>query len=220
MGELKSLAQQIQQRLNTVSKQEQSQQEQLQSKMVEIEKRQTVFHRVADELMADVISPRMQTLASSFEDEVILDSPRAGHYFAVCRFNHSARLPATVSLSLGLTHDEEVQNLLVLYDLEILPVFMKFDGQDQASFPLQNPSREEITQWVDEKILAFVDTYIRLQQTDQYHQTSLRTDPVCGMRFRESHANGKLDFAGHTYFFCSEGCLSKFQSNPQQYVSK
>lgn len=220
MGNLKSLKQQIEQRLNTVWKREQSQREQMQLIMEEIEKRQREFQRVADDLMADVISPRMQTLASSFGDEAILESPQAGHHFSKCQFKHSSRLPATISLSLGIAHDEEIQQLLMVYDLEILPVFMKFDGHDQAGFPLQNPDRDAITRWVEEKILAFVDTYIRLQQTDQYHQTSLHTDPVCGMRFRETHANGKLDFAGQTYFFCSEGCLSKFQATPQQYVSE
>ena len=45
-------------------------------------------------------------------------------------------------------------------------------------------------------------------------------DPVCGMQVDEKKAAGKRDFQGQTYYFCSSGCMEKFDRNPQQYTRK
>jgi Cu+-exporting ATPase len=47
----------------------------------------------------------------------------------------------------------------------------------------------------------------------------LYTDPVCGMKVSEDPAK-KIAHAGHDYFFCSVGCMSKFRSSPQSYLDK
>lgn len=44
------------------------------------------------------------------------------------------------------------------------------------------------------------------------------TDPVCGMSIESEKAAARADFAGRTYYFCSERCRKQFQSKPQQYV--
>ena len=43
-------------------------------------------------------------------------------------------------------------------------------------------------------------------------------DPVCGMRVTPSRAAGRADHRGRTYYFCSRGCLDKFQRAPDDYV--
>ena len=42
-------------------------------------------------------------------------------------------------------------------------------------------------------------------------------DPVCGKTVDEENAPSET-FRGREYFFCSEECLKRFQSNPEQYV--
>jgi Cu+-exporting ATPase len=44
------------------------------------------------------------------------------------------------------------------------------------------------------------------------------TDPVCGMQVDSSRAAGKADYAGATFYFCSQSCAAKFQSDPARYV--
>jgi Cu+-exporting ATPase len=44
-------------------------------------------------------------------------------------------------------------------------------------------------------------------------------DPVCGMNVSPEHSAGSFQYADKTYYFCSKGCLQKFQSNPEKYVS-
>lgn len=220
MSDLKSLERQIQQRLKSVEEKERSQQIQLQSKMDVIDKRHTKFNQLADELMEAIIDSRMEKLASFFENAVLLKQSEAGAHCRVCRFDHSSRYPATVKLALSIAHDEEIENLLLVYNLEILPIFLKFEGHDQAVFSLDDSNHERIADWVTEKILSFLDTYLRLEQTDQYWQSSLVTDPVCGMRFRRSIASAESEYAGHTYFFCTQGCHEKFTAEPLRYIPR
>jgi uncharacterized membrane protein YraQ (UPF0718 family)/YHS domain-containing protein len=42
------------------------------------------------------------------------------------------------------------------------------------------------------------------------------TDPVCGMKADKAKAL-RMDFAGDTFYFCSQGCLHAFETDPQQY---
>lgn len=50
--------------------------------------------------------------------------------------------------------------------------------------------------------------------------TSTRThrDPVCGMMVEEGKEAGKHSHQGHEYYFCSKGCLKKFEDDPQTYL--
>jgi len=43
------------------------------------------------------------------------------------------------------------------------------------------------------------------------------TDPVCGMKVDRAKAL-RMEFAGDTYYFCSQGCLHAFETNPQQHI--
>ena len=43
-------------------------------------------------------------------------------------------------------------------------------------------------------------------------------DPVCGMSVSPESAKYKAEYSGKTFWFCSSGCLEKFQSNPEAYL--
>src|SRR5208337_4338237 len=44
-------------------------------------------------------------------------------------------------------------------------------------------------------------------------------DPVCGMDVNPATARHKTLHDGKEYFFCSAGCLAKFQANPEKILS-
>ncbi|HEX2318940.1 MAG TPA: XdhC family protein [Streptosporangiaceae bacterium] len=46
------------------------------------------------------------------------------------------------------------------------------------------------------------------------------TDPVCGMTVATGKAGRPLEFEGMTYYFCSAGCRSEFESSPDSYARK
>jgi len=43
-------------------------------------------------------------------------------------------------------------------------------------------------------------------------------DPVCGMTVDPTKAAGKSEYQGKTYYFCSKGCLAKFEADPEKYL--
>jgi len=45
----------------------------------------------------------------------------------------------------------------------------------------------------------------------------MANDPVCGMSVSETSEH-RSDYEGDAYYFCSEGCLHKFQGNPGRYL--
>ena len=44
-------------------------------------------------------------------------------------------------------------------------------------------------------------------------------DPVCGMTVDPQRAAGSVVHQGQTYYFCSSGCVAKFQADPEKYLS-
>ena len=43
-------------------------------------------------------------------------------------------------------------------------------------------------------------------------------DPVCGMTIDPADAVGHIDYKGHTYYFCAESCLHRFNADPERYA--
>jgi len=57
-------------------------------------------------------------------------------------------------------------------------------------------------------------------QTPARAQTKTQSvkDPVCGMTVDPQHAAGAFEYEGLAYFFCSTGCLEKFQADPARFL--
>lgn len=45
-------------------------------------------------------------------------------------------------------------------------------------------------------------------------------DPVCGMDVDPKTAAAKSECKGKTYYFCSAGCKTAFDKQPQKYAGK
>jgi YHS domain-containing protein len=45
-------------------------------------------------------------------------------------------------------------------------------------------------------------------------------DPVCGMDVEPDKAAARSDFKGQTYYFCAEACKTKFDADPEKYLSR
>ncbi len=44
-------------------------------------------------------------------------------------------------------------------------------------------------------------------------------DPVCGMKVDARAAKHRVEYKGHTQYFCGAGCAGKFQADPDKYLS-
>ncbi|MBK6766490.1 MAG: heavy metal translocating P-type ATPase [bacterium] len=60
----------------------------------------------------------------------------------------------------------------------------------------------------------------RLRTIVSSQSQTLVTDPVCGMKVDPARARFSHHHEHNTYYFCSQGCLNKFQANPLTYLSK
>ena len=50
-------------------------------------------------------------------------------------------------------------------------------------------------------------------------ESAAAVDPVCGMKVDTATAKFRAQHDGKEYFFCSAGCLAKFQSSPETILS-
>jgi YHS domain-containing protein len=218
MSDLNDLEQRIKEKLAATDQRRQLEQNHLQQRMLEFDERHKQYIALADKLFKDMIRPRMHKLAEHFANAVFpqCDPPR--RQSCVLVFQNTTRFPASATLELGVSRDGQCQTVMVLYSLDILPVFFQFEGRDQLTFPLDRVDQARVAEWVDQKILEFVETYLRLEGIDQYQKDNLVIDPVCGMRINRAYAAAQMMYQGQTYYFCLEDCKKKFAENPSAYL--
>jgi YHS domain-containing protein len=123
-----------------------------------------------------------------------------------------------VELSFRLGHDGPIENAILEYRLEILPIFMKFESHDQLVIPIDSPSEGAIAAWIDDKLVGFTRTYFEMYFTKEYQKGSFETDPVMNVGFPRAFAAGKKEYQGHTYHFYTKESLQAFEKDPSEYV--
>src|SRR5260221_1012155 len=57
-----------------------------------------------------------------------------------------------------------------------------------------------------------------MKSVNQNTSGQLASDPVCGMAVDPRKAAGSFEYTAQTYFFCSLGCLKKFQTDPDLFL--
>lgn len=123
-----------------------------------------------------------------------------------------------VELSFRLGHDGPIENAIIDYHLEILPIFIKFDSHDQLVIPLDNPCEDSIAAWINDKLVEFTQTYFEMYFTEQYQRQSFELDPVMNLRFPRAFAAGKKESKGRTYYFYTKESMEAFEKAPTEYA--
>jgi uncharacterized membrane protein YraQ (UPF0718 family)/YHS domain-containing protein len=95
------------------------------------------------------------------------------------------------------------------------------DGLFSAAglIPTARPSRDDIFGSIELDYKLVLNVIGLVAFAALFYLTIRRgaTDPVCGMKVDRSKAL-QSEFAGKTYFFCSQHCLDAFEAEPQRYV--
>jgi YHS domain-containing protein len=165
------------------------------------------YRKVCD-LLRDVWTPRIETLAKKFGDKAKL-TPRVTPTLREAKLEFKSEL-ADVVLRFTAATDEEVHNLVLDYDLHILPILMKYEKHSQIEFPLDAPDRDTIAKWIDDRIVDFVKTYLSLHKNEYYLKGHQVADPVSGTLFPKYAAAATLDWEGKTYYFIGEETRQEF----------
>jgi YHS domain-containing protein len=191
------------------------------------EQRLTRFVAVADRIHA-VLLPRLEafTNVDVFQDitqstslELRGSEGRGFHGRTITlTIPCSDKRPATMKFSFRVGHDGPLENAVMEYRLEILPIFIKFDSHDQLVIPFDEPSEETICAWIDDKLVGFTRTYFDVYFNVEYQKKSLEMDPVLDIRFPRSLAVATTQYQSRTYHFYTEESFQRFEKDPSEYI--
>ena len=216
MSDLVSFAKHVQKLLADANREPHWEPEEAERCMAEVGVRRERFEHIAERLNKMVVQPRLETLASYFNNASLTDNEPSGH--CSCWFGYCERFPASTKVTFGVEHDVRYQNVVVGYQAAMMPVFIKFNEQDKLTLPLYEVNDAAVSDWVEERLLEFLDAYLRIDRGRDDFYDEAATDPVCGMRISRSSAAASAAHLGHPYYFCSTDCQVKFSQNPTAYV--
>src|ERR1700693_1804082 len=177
MQDLAELENEIRVKLAFATERRQSEQESSARDIGERESRRDAYQSTARRLMESVIRPRLERVIAYFPNALLSPAEVDTDSQWCCRFQKTPEFPASTNLSYRVSQDTEFANVIVTYDLEILPIYFRFQGHDQVVAPIAGSFDGRITAWVDAKLLGFVDTYLQLQTLDQYQSSDHLAQP-------------------------------------------
>jgi YHS domain-containing protein len=171
------------------------------------QKRLEQLEKVFDELR-DIWRPRLELLVNKFGDRVkakprIVPSTRE----ATFEFQSNA---ARVQLKLSASTDRDIQKVILIYDLEIIPVLMRFKSHDEVEFPLTAVNKEAAAKWIDDRIVDFIQAYFSLGESEVYLKDQMVEDPIAHVRFPKVAAATTLEWGGQTFYFIGEETRREF----------
>lgn len=183
-------------------------QQQLDSRMKELLEQRERLSTIAQRKIETVILPRMEELARHFDNAEVEVLHTDADYNCICEFAHIPRFPATVRLGIALLPGNN-ESLTARYDLNILPVLMEYNRSSEENFPFDG-DEQVLADWVEDRILEFIDTYLRLETDPLYQKDNTVIDIVCGMRIPSTSAPSTVERHGRIFYFCSEHCKEAF----------
>jgi YHS domain-containing protein len=175
----------------------------------ERQKRLAAFEKLLADLPA-VWKPRLEALTQRFGERVKV-IPRLTSSSREATFDFQSNL-AKIRLRLSASTDRDVRKLVLDYNLEILPILMKFNSHEQEEWPLDAIDRQAIASWVDDRIVDFVKTYLSLHENEYYLKDHMVEDPIAGVRFPKFAAAATLERKGKTYYFIGEETRREFEA--------
>lgn len=184
--------------------------------MAEVAERRAQFERLASRLSETVIQPCLETLAAYFTNASVKKDEPAGQ--CSCWFGYCERFPASTKVAFAVEHDIRFEKVAVCYEASMMPVFIKLNERDKLTSPLDAAEDDAVGNWVEQRLLEFLDAYLRIDRGGEDFDEEAATDPVCGMRISRSSAAASAAHLGHPYYFCSTDCQVKFSQNPTAYV--
>jgi YHS domain-containing protein len=208
MADVASLASRIDTEFSELQKRVDTFQKQAEQEYAARETRYREQFLPAAKRLADVLRPRLQVLADKFKDQVRV-APTVTEHLRQVLFTFNSRL-ARIELTFSLSHDLEVRNLVLDQTLDVLPILMQFDKHASLTVPLDAVDEGKISRWVDDRIVAFVQTFMAIHQNQYYQKGHLVTDPVAGIEMPQYAARCTLESGGKTYYFVSEATRAEY----------
>jgi len=174
------------------------------------EKRYQEQYLPAVHRLVEILLPRLDVLVKKFRDHVHVDPVVTEHQRQIT-FKFDSRV-ARIELTFRVSHDTDVRQLVFEQELDVLPILMRFDKHAQLAVPLDKIDEAKICQWFDDRIVAFVQTYLAIHQNRYYQKDIMVTDPVAGVEMPRFAAKCTLESGGQTYYFVSDETRREFEA--------
>lgn len=216
MGDLDSFAKRVGEKITVSSREPRWEPVQVERFMEAVNARRIEFEQHNQRLIESVIQPRLETVTGHFVNARISNDERRGRCAAW--FGYCERFPANTEVSFTVEHDIRFENLVVQYDVAMMPLFIKFNDRDRFAQPLGAIDDNAVARWVEERIFEFLDAYFRIDRGEAEFVEDAAVDPICGMRISRSQAYSCESYRGHPYFFCSRECSERFRREPSAFV--
>jgi YHS domain-containing protein len=159
--------------------------------------------------LSEVWKPRLDALAKKFGDRVnVQPHVQPGRRSAAFKFKSEL---ASIDLRFSVSPDPDVSNVVFTSDLEILPILIKFNSHDEISFPLDSIDKSALGNWLDDRIVEFVRTYLSLHENQFYLKGHMVEDPIAKIEFPKYAAGATLEVGGKTLYFIDESTLREYQ---------
>ena len=178
--------------------------------------RRVRFEDLAERLNLRIIRPRLEAVASYFVNAEMQQEEPPNR--SSCVFEYCERFPAHARLEFSVEHDVRFEKVVLHTRTHMMPVFVRINEQDNLMLPLDHVDETQAADWIEERLLEFLDTYLRIDGGGDEFSEEPATDPVCGMQISRAAAAASDSYYGHPYYFCCEDCHQKFQQEPNQYV--
>ena len=171
------------------------------------QQRLELLGKVFEEL-THIWRPRLELLVKKFGDRV-KTTPRIVPMNREVAFEFQSRL-ARVRLKFTASTDRDVQRVILAYDLEIIPVLMRFKAHDEVEFPLNAVDQEVVAKWIDDRIVDFVQTYFSMGENELYLKDQMVEDPIAHVSFPKAAAATSLEWQGQKFYFIGEETRREF----------
>lgn len=170
------------------------------------------YEEVAEHII-ELLKPRFTAFVDRFKVVATVEPSVREHTRAV-NLTFASHL-AKVTLTFEVFPDEEVNHIRLECTVGIFPVLVRYDRQSVLEFPLDGVQDEEVVQWFDDRIVAFVKAYVALVRQDAALQDHFRDqfveDPVAKIRFPKYLASSTLERESQTYYFVDEETRQEFE---------
>ncbi len=178
----------------------------------EYHERQQRFKRLYVPALAQlrlIWEPRRDALLARFKDIIHLQ-PVARDEFSKVTFLIDSPL-ARISLRFTFSHDPDVRYITLEYDLEIIPVLMKYDNHATLELQLENFDQQTAAQWLEDRMVSFVRTFVELNGNQYYLKDHMVEDPIARVRMPRSIVTETVDWDGHKYYFICADTRREFE---------
>ncbi|MGE3780743.1 MAG: hypothetical protein AB7F89_26380 [Pirellulaceae bacterium] len=218
MSDVKALAGRLDAEFNSFHQATKQLQQTAQKEYEARESRFRTLYVPAAARVVEIVKPRLALLVERFQDRVDVSPVVTEHTREITlKFNSPL---ARVNLLFRMGHDAEVKNLVLEQSLEILPILMEYDSHSSLTLPLEKVEDDKIVNWLDDRLVKFVQTVAAMHRNQFYLKDHLVMDPIAGVQMPKFAAKATIQSGGRTHYFISDETKREFEERQKGAAKK